>query len=136
MFVWRKLQIHPLNYVFKGNIFPDIFIKVTIVLNVRELLLTVQIMNRKNEKIDILKIGLSGIAKQHGFHTVHDFYKAYHSAKNAYADYQDKVSEWEEAYRENAQKSKKESIRERLQNHQKEKVECQVRQIIKTRKKG
>lgn len=35
----------------------------------------VVVIDRKNEEIDLLKIGLSGIAKRYGFQTVHDFTK-------------------------------------------------------------
>ena len=31
-------------------------------------------IDRKNEEIDLLKVGLSGIVKRYGFQTVHDFY--------------------------------------------------------------
>ncbi len=91
-------------------------------------------IDRKNEEIDILKIGLSGIAKRYGFHTVHDFYKAYASAKNAYADYQDKLAKWEESYGENAQKQ--ETLHERLLNHQKESTDRQTQQNRKSKDRG
>ncbi len=32
-------------------------------------------IDRKNEEIDLLKVGLSGITGRYGFQTVHDFYK-------------------------------------------------------------
>lgn len=35
----------------------------------------------KNEEIDLLKMGLSGIAKRYGFQTVHDFYKTFAVSK-------------------------------------------------------
>ena len=69
-------------------------------------------IDHKNEKIDLLKIGLSGIAKWYGFKTVHDFYKAFAAAKTANAKYQTKADKWEELYRENAQKQEK---RKRIQ---------------------
>ncbi|MDE7312520.1 MAG: hypothetical protein K2N87_13015 [Eubacterium sp.] len=47
-------------------------------------------IDRKNEEIDLLKVGLSGIVKRYGFQTVHDFYKAFAAAKTAYDDYRDK----------------------------------------------
>ena len=47
-------------------------------------------IDRINERIDLLKVGLSGIAKRYGYQTVQDFYRAYHAAKSAYADYQEK----------------------------------------------
>ena len=62
-------------------------------------------IDRKNEEIALLKVGLPGIAKQYGFQTVHDFYKAYYSSEK-----------WEETYGENAKKLKKESVYEQLQN--------------------
>ena len=34
-------------------------------------------IERKNEEIDILKIGLSGIAKRYGYKNVQEFYRAY-----------------------------------------------------------
>ncbi len=40
------------------------------------------------------------------------------SSKEAYVEFQDKAGKWEEAYEENAQKLKQESVHERLQNHQ------------------
>lgn len=52
-------------------------------------------IDRINERIALLKVGLSGIAKQYGYQTVQDFYRAYHIAKNAYADYLEKASRWE-----------------------------------------
>ncbi len=77
-------------------------------------------IDHKNEKIDLLKIGLSGIAKWYGFKTVHDFYKAFAAAKTANAKYQTKADKWEELYRENAQKQEKESVYKWLQNYQRE----------------
>ena len=75
-------------------------------------------IDRINERIDLLKVGLSGIAKRYGYQTVQDFYRAYHTAKNAYADYQEKVATWEQTYGRNTQKPKKESLHEQLQNYQ------------------
>ena len=37
-------------------------------------------IDRKNEEIRILKGGLSGIVRQHGFATVQDFYTAFYTA--------------------------------------------------------
>lgn len=93
-------------------------------------------IDRKNEEIDLLKVGLSGIAKRYEFHTVHDFYKAYASAKIAYADYRDKADKWEENYGENAQKQEKESAYKRLQNYQRENTDQQAGQISKSRDRG
>lgn len=93
-------------------------------------------INRKNEEINILKIGLSGIAKRYGFHTVHAFYKVYHSAENAYADYQDKATKWKEAYGENVQAQKQGNIHERLQNYSKIAASYTVISADKSKKRG
>lgn len=93
-------------------------------------------IDRKNKEIDILKIGLSGIAKRYGFHTVHDFYKAYASAKNAYDDYQDKLDRLEESNGGNTLNQKKESMYERLQNYQSKNSEHQTEKIFKRMDRG
>ena len=74
-------------------------------------------IDRINERIDLLKVGLSGIAKRYGYQTVHDFYRAYHTAKNAYADYQEKAAKWEETY---GTKVKRDTVHSRLQSYQRE----------------
>ncbi len=74
-------------------------------------------IDHKNEEIDLLKVGLSGIARRYGFRAVQDFYKSYAAAKTAYAEYRDKGDRWEERCCENAQKQKKESVYKRLQNY-------------------
>lgn len=51
-------------------------------------------IDRKNGEIELLKVGLSGIVKRYGFQTVHDFYKAFATAKKAYADYRDKADKY------------------------------------------
>ena len=61
-------------------------------------------IDRKNEEIDLLKVGLSGIVKRYGFQTVHDFYKVFAVSKTSNADYRDKADKWEEQYVEKAQK--------------------------------
>ena len=93
-------------------------------------------IDRKNEEIDLLKIGLSGIAKRYGFKTVHDFYKTFAAAKTANDEYQTKADRWEELYGENAQKQEKESIHRRLQNHPKESTDRQLPQTDKNRNRG
>ena len=37
----------------------------------------------KNEEISVLKVGLSGIVRQHGFTTVQAFYTAFYTAQSA-----------------------------------------------------
>lgn len=55
-------------------------------------------IDRANEKIEILKVGLSSIAKRYGYRNVQDFCKSYYVAKAAYADYQSQAAEWEKTY--------------------------------------
>ncbi len=56
----------------------------------------------KNEEIRTLKAGLSGIVRQHGFATVQDFYTAFHTAQNAFDQYQKDCAKWDETYGEKA----------------------------------
>ena len=72
-------------------------------------------IDRINERIDLLKVGLSGITKRYGYQTVQDFYRAYYTAKNAYADYQEKAAKWEKTY---GTKKKGDSIHDKIQNYQ------------------
>lgn len=93
-------------------------------------------IDRKNEEIDLLKVGLSGIVKRYGFQTVHDFYKAFAAAKTAYDDYRDKSDKWEERYGKAAHRQEKESVHKRLQNYQRENADQHIRQTSKNRDKG
>ncbi len=86
-----------------------------------------------NERIDFLKVGLSGIARRYGYQTVQDFYRAYHTAKNAYADYQEKAAKWEENY---GGKSKRGSVHKRIQNYQKEVAERQSENTTQKKDRG
>ena len=92
-------------------------------------------IDRINERIDLLKVGLSGIAKRYGYQAVQDFYRAYHTAKNAYADYQDKAARREEINGTITQKPKKESIHEQLQNYQREESARQPKQTTQKKDK-
>ncbi len=92
-------------------------------------------IDRKNEEIDLLKVGLSGIVKRYGFQTVHDFYKVFAVSKTANADYRVKADQWEEQYGEKAQ-NQEESISKRLQNYQRENADTQTKQISKSRNRG
>ena len=49
----------------------------------------------KNEEIDLLKVGLSGIAKKYGYQNVQEFYRIYHQPYSAYAAYREQEAEWE-----------------------------------------
>lgn len=92
-------------------------------------------IDRKNEEIDILKIGLSGIVKRYGYKNVQEFYKIYHKVHSAYANYQEEVAKWKNAYREKAD-SKQKFIQERLQNYQKEIAGQQTERNIKGKDRG
>jgi hypothetical protein len=74
-------------------------------------------IDSKNEQIDILKTGLSGIARRYGYENVQHFYGAYNAAGRAYLDYQDMAKEWESLYEEKA-KPKQKSLHERMQEYQ------------------
>ncbi|MCM1541177.1 MAG: hypothetical protein NC121_07945 [Blautia sp.] len=86
-------------------------------------------IDRKNEEIDILKIGLSGIAKRYGYQSVQEFYKIYHQSQSAYAAYREQEAEWIKLYGMDNHKQDKESIHKLLQNHKKEKADRHIKQI-------
>ncbi len=80
-------------------------------------------IDRKNEEIDLLKVGLPGIVKRYGFQTVHDFYKIFAAAKTANDNYQDKADRRED------------SIYKRLQNYQRENADRQTKHTSKSKDK-
>lgn len=86
-------------------------------------------IDRKNEEIDLLKVGLSGIVKRYGFRTVHDFYKVFAVPKTANADYQDKADNWGKIY---GIKSQHDTMQEKIQNLQRR--ICQQKEQIPQRK--
>ncbi len=90
-------------------------------------------IDQKNEEIDILKIGLSGIAKRYGYQNVQEFYRTYHKSHIAYADYQEKTSNWKENY---GNKSTNDSVHKRIQNYQKAVSERPSENIIKKKDRG
>lgn len=90
-------------------------------------------IDRINERIDLLKVGLSGIAKRYGYQTVQDFYRAYHAAKNAYADDQEKATKWEETY---GTKVKRDTVRNRIQNYQREESARQSERTTQRKDRG
>jgi hypothetical protein len=67
-----------------------------------------------NERIDILKSGLSNLVRTFGFANMQEFYRAYRTSQQAYYEYQDEVATWENTYGETA-RQKTESVSERLQ---------------------
>ena len=90
-------------------------------------------IDRINERIDLLKVGLSGIAKRYGYQAVQDFYRAYHAAKNAYADYQEKAAKWEDTY---GTKVKRDTVHSRIQSYQREQSARQSEQATHRKDKG
>lgn len=93
-------------------------------------------IDRKNEEIDILKIGLSGITKRYGYQNVQEFYKIYHQSHNAYIAYREQEAAWEKNYGENAQRQETRSIYKQLQNYQKENTKQQSEKMSKSRNRG
>ena len=90
-------------------------------------------IDRINERIDLLKVGLSGIAKRYGYQTVQDFYRAYHTAKNAYADYQEKAAKWEETY---GTKVERDTVHSRIQSYQRDESTRQSKQTTRRKDRG
>lgn len=90
-------------------------------------------IDRKNEEIDILKIGLSGIAKRYGYQNVQEFYKIYNQSQNAYAAYQEQAADWEKLYGTDSHKQDKESILERLKNTPKITTDYQQQRTVKSK---
>ena len=62
-------------------------------------------------------------------------FKIYHKVHSAYANYQEEVAKWKNAYREKAD-SKQKFIQERLQNYQKEIAGQQTERNIKGKDRG
>ena len=73
-------------------------------------------IDRKNEEINILKIGLSGIVKRYGYQNMQEFYGIYHKFHSAYVDYREREANWDKTYGEDNQRGYKESVLERLKN--------------------
>ena len=90
-------------------------------------------IDSKNEEIDILKIGLSGIAKRYGYQNVQEFYRAYHKAKNDYAAYQDKVTKWKETY---GTKARGDTLHSKIQSYQNDESARQAKQTTHKKYKG
>ena len=75
-------------------------------------------ISAKNEEIQALKAGLSAIVKPHGFTTVQDFYRALHTAQNAFDTYQKACAKWDETYGEKTPRP--ETLQEKLQRYKEE----------------
>ena len=93
-------------------------------------------IDRKNEEIDILKIGLSGIAKRYGYKNVQEFYRIYHKSHSTYTDYREQVAEWEKTYGENSQRRDKKSVLERLKNPPKKTADYQHQRTVNNKDRG
>jgi len=93
-------------------------------------------IDRKNEEIDILKIGLSGIVKRYGYKNVQEFCRIYHKSHSAYVDYKEQVAEWEKTYGKGNQKQDKRSVLERLKNPPKKTVDYQQQGAVRRKDRG
>ena len=89
----------------------------------------------KEKKIQILKAGLSGIVRQHGFVTVQDFYTAFYTAQRATDTYQKECAKWEEAYGEKTT-PKAETLQEKIQRYQENANRQNNKQTYQSRDKG
>jgi hypothetical protein len=78
-----------------------------------------------NERIDLLKIGLSGIVKQYGYKNVKQFYGSYNAAKKSYIDYQDEIKKWESLYDKSAE-PQHQSLHERMQEYKRNSDKARV----------
>jgi len=87
-------------------------------------------IDRKNEETNILKIGLSGIAKRYGYQNVQEFYRTYHKAHSAYATYKEQEAKWEKIYGTDSQKQDKESISPKIT------TDYQQQKTVKSKNRG
>ena len=93
-------------------------------------------IDRKNEEIDLLKVGLSGIIKRYGYQNVQEFYQIYRKSYNAYIACKEQVTKWEKTYGDDNQKQNKESVLERLRNPPKKTADYQQQGILKGKDRG
>ena len=93
-------------------------------------------IDRKNEEIDILKIGLSGTAKRYGYQNVQEFYRIYNKTHSAYVDYKEQEANWEKCYGKNSQSQDKKSVLERLKNPSQKTENYQQQKTIKSKGRG
>ncbi len=89
----------------------------------------------KTKEIQTLKAGLSGIAKQHGFATVQDFYTAFYTAQRATDTYEKECAKWEEVYGEKTT-PKAETMHEKLQRYQEKADRQNTNRSYQSRDKG
>ena len=93
-------------------------------------------IDRKNEEIDLLKVGLSGIIKRYRYQNVQEFYRIYRKSYNAYIAYKEQVTKWEKTYGDDNQKKNKESVLERLRNPPKKTADYQQQGTLKGKDRG
>ena len=93
-------------------------------------------IDRKNEEIDLLKVGLSGIVRRYGYQNVQEFYKIYRKIHSAYAAYREQVAEWEKTYGEGSHKQDKGSILEHLKNPPERTANYQQQKTAKSKNRG
>ena len=53
-------------------------------------------IDRKNEEIDILKVGLPEIAQSYGYQNAQKLYETYHKSYSAYADYWEQAADYQQ----------------------------------------
>lgn len=85
-----------------------------------------------NEKIDILKIGLSGIVKRYSYKNVQEFNRTYHKSYSAYITYRGQEAEWEKNY---GIKAQDDTIQEKIENY-KRRIYHQKEQIPQRKDRG
>ena len=90
----------------------------------------------KNEEIRILKAGLYGIVRQHGFATVQDFYTAFYTAQRATDAYQKECDKWEEAYSREKASPKAETMHDKIKRYQEKADRQNASQPYRSRDKG
>ena len=93
-------------------------------------------IDRKNEEIDLLKVGLSGIIKRYGYQNVQEFYQIYRKSYNSYIACKEQVTKWEKTYGDDNQKKSKESVLERLRNPPKKTADYQQQGTLKGKDRG
>lgn len=93
-------------------------------------------IDRKNEEIDILKIGLSGIVKRYGYQNVQEFYRIHHESHNAYVDYKEQEADCEKKYGDDSQRRDKKSIYERLKKSPPKEADYHQQRMVKGKDRG
>ncbi|MEE1315338.1 MAG: hypothetical protein UHS49_06210 [Faecalimonas sp.] len=84
------------------------------------------------QKAKDMRKELSNILRDYGYVNAQEFYRAFYISQNAYAIYQDKCSEWEDVYGENARQGQ-ESFSEKLERYKKQQREQEEPRWIRTR---